>query len=282
LQYQKNIDAVKVKIDALTNTKVNLPRPDVPSFDGVDVTPPAFSVGNLEEQKAYFEGQRALFATTSDGYKAYTDIINNTQLKINEITGVEEVKTQLTDLSARMQYMQEVGAAVGASVADVFSGLTNNLLESFGLAKNGFEGFIGGLIQTVTKLIAMMLASAISQSIAGAAASGTATGPAAIFTTPAFIATAVGGVLAAFAAIPKFETGGIVGGNSMYGDKILARVNSGELILNNKQQKAVYAGMSSAVTASDVAVQIFGDLSVRGDELQLLLARTDKRNQRTR
>lgn len=282
LQYQRNIDVVKVKIDALTNTKVNLPRPDVPSFDGVDVTPPAFSVGNLEEQKAYFEGQRALFATTSDEYKAYTDIINNTQLKINEITGVEEVKTQLTDLSAKMQYMQEVGAAVGASVADVFSGLTNSLLDSFGLAKNGFEGFIGGLIQTVTKLIAMMLASAISQSIAGAAASGTATGPAAIFTTPAFIATAVGGVLAAFAAIPKFETGGIVGGNSMYGDKILARVNSGELILNNKQQKAVYASMNSAVTASDVAVQIMGDLSVRGDELKLLLARTDKRDKRVK
>jgi hypothetical protein len=42
----------------------------------------------------------------------------------------------------------------------------------------------------------MMLASSISQSIAGAAASGTATGPAAIFTTPAFIATtAVSGVM---------------------------------------------------------------------------------------
>jgi hypothetical protein len=34
------------------------------------------------------------------------------------------------------------------------------------------------------------------------------------FTTPAFIATAVSGVIAAFAGIPKFETGGIVGGAS--------------------------------------------------------------------
>lgn len=79
-----------------------------------------------------------------------------------------------------------------------------------------------------------------------------------------------------------FANGGIVGGSSFYGDKILARVNSGELILNNKQQKAVYAGMNSAVSASDVAVQIMGNLSVSGNELQLLLARTDKRNQRTR
>jgi len=36
-------------------------------------------------------------------------------------------------------------------------------------------------------------------------------------------------------AIP-FATGGIVGGTSYTGDKILARVNSGELILNQQQQ----------------------------------------------
>jgi hypothetical protein len=37
--------------------------------------------------------------------------------------------------------------------------------------------------------------------------------------------------------IPRFAQGGIVGGNSKTGDKILARVNSGELILNEKQQR---------------------------------------------
>jgi hypothetical protein len=63
-------------------------------------------------------------------------------------------------------------------------------------------------------MISMMLASSISQSIAGAAASGTATGPAAIFTTPAFIATtAVSGVMQPL-LVSKFETGGIVGGAS--------------------------------------------------------------------
>jgi hypothetical protein len=78
-----------------------------------------------------------------------------------------------------------------------------------------------------------------------------------------------------------FANGGIVGGSSFYGDKILARVNSGELILNNSQQKSVFGAMNKAVNASDVAVQIMGNLSVSGNELQLLLARTDKRNQRT-
>lgn len=79
-----------------------------------------------------------------------------------------------------------------------------------------------------------------------------------------------------------FANGGIVGGASFYGDKILARVNSGELVLNNKQQKAVYGAMSSAVNAGDVAVQIIGNLEVSGDKLQLIMSRTSNRNLRTR
>ena len=37
--------------------------------------------------------------------------------------------------------------------------------------------------------------------------------------------------------LPRFEKGGVVGGSSYHGDKILARVNSGELILNQQQQQ---------------------------------------------
>jgi len=39
---------------------------------------------------------------------------------------------------------------------------------------------------------------------------------------------------------PKFEQGGIVGGNSFSGDQITARVNSGEMILNKNQQGKLF------------------------------------------
>jgi len=39
---------------------------------------------------------------------------------------------------------------------------------------------------------------------------------------------------------PTFEYGGIVGGNSFTGDKITARVNSGEMILNQRQQAELW------------------------------------------
>lgn len=54
------------------------------------------------------------------------------------------------------------------------------------------------------------------------------------------IAAGVAAVVGALAAIGSFATGGIVGGNSKTGDKLLARVNSGEMILNSTQQSNLF------------------------------------------
>ncbi|MCR8874892.1 hypothetical protein [Phocaeicola barnesiae] len=56
---------------------------------------------------------------------------------------------------------------------------------------------------------------------------------------------AVASVLASLAALPKFEEGGIVGGNSFTGDNILARVNSGEMILNSGQQANLFSMLNN-------------------------------------
>jgi hypothetical protein len=178
-------------------------------------------------------------------------------------------------IAAQQMYSTVASSALPA-LTDAFAQMGDGVVASLGLAQNGFQGFIGGLTSTITKLIAMMLASSISQSIAGAAASGTATGPAAVFTTPAFIATAVGGVIAAFAAIPKFETGGVVGGSSFYGDKILARVNSSELILNQGQQKKLYGTMNSGGNQGDFKVST----KLIGSDMLLLIERAQNRKNR--
>lgn len=55
------------------------------------------------------------------------------------------------------------------------------------------------------------------------------------------IGGAIAGVLGLLASIPKFANGGIVGGSSIGGDKLIARVNSGEMILNNGQQSTLFS-----------------------------------------
>lgn len=50
------------------------------------------------------------------------------------------------------------------------------------------------------------------------------------------------------AQISAFETGGIVGGSSTFGDKKFVRVNSGEMILNQTQQAHLYSLINGAAT----------------------------------
>ena len=185
------------------------------------------------------------------------------------------VKVAIQETADELTEFQEVADQIGLGVGDAFENMSARFVESLGLAKTGFQGFVAGLVGTITKLISMLLANSIANAIAGATASGAATGPAAIFTTPAFITTAVSGVVAAFASIPKFEHGGIVGGSSFYGDKILARVNSGELILNQDQQKDVFGLM--AKSGSNV---IIPDARIKGEDIIIAYKRAEKKRNR--
>ena len=55
--------------------------------------------------------------------------------------------------------------------------------------------------------------------------------------------TAIAAIAAVFAAMmsaPSFSTGGILTGNSFVGDNMIAKVNSGEMILNSRQQRNLF------------------------------------------
>lgn len=61
---------------------------------------------------------------------------------------------------------------------------------------------------------------------------------------------AVASFLAAIAAIPKFANGGIVDSPFGVGDRVLARVNGGEMILNRHQQSNLFNLLNNGGTAS--------------------------------
>ena len=178
----------------------------------------------------------------------------------------EEAMANVLGFKVALEDLAEVSEMVGQGVANAFDSMSMGLVESLGLAKDGFEGFIGGLITTVLKLISMMLAQSISQAIAGATASGAATGPAAIFTTPAFIATAVGGVMSAFAAIPKFADGGIVSGTTLgvmgeytgakQNPEVIAPLNKLEAMIGGKQAQQVNVGGEFRIQGQDLVVAL--------------------------
>ena len=109
---------------------------------------------------------------------------------------------------------------------------------------------------------------------AGASAAKTIPFPASLIA----IGAAISAVLAAFAMIPRFEKGGIVGGGSPKGDKILARLNSGEMILNKNQQGTLYGLLNSRSRNSHIT----GEFKVRGRDLMAAIDNNNKFRQRTR
>lgn len=63
--------------------------------------------------------------------------------------------------------------------------------------------------------------------------------------------------------ISKFATGGIVGGNQTSGDKVLVRVNSGEMILNAAQQARLFA-IANGAAVQGVSVNTAGLQGIGG------------------
>lgn len=176
----------------------------------------------------------------SEQLKFLTDKEHKIQLSIDEkkqsaiAQNVDEIKTQYNDLGAAAQ-----------SVGNVFSSLGNVTNDSFMQMIGSISGAVSSILPEIGKLVAANQAAAISSGTASAAAMPF---PANLIS----IATIVSSILGVFSSLslPKFESGGVVGGNSFHGDKILARLNSGELVLNKHQQNRLYNTLQQGTTSS--------------------------------
>ena len=80
------------------------------------------------------------------------------------------------------------------------------------------------------------------------------------------IAAGVAAVVAALASVSgAFANGGIVGGSSPSGDKLLARVNSGEMILNGAQQSRLFNFINGVTPFADGGIVYGPTLSIMGE-----------------
>ncbi len=228
-----------------------------------------------ELQKVFADtGANVDIAKQNAVLESFNNTLNDNYNKWLEID--DNLDPAIESMAQKMERIKEVSKAVGQEVQSAFNSLANGVVDSLGLANDGFQGFVKGLVGTIAKLISMMLAQSISQAIAGATSSGLATGPAAVFTTPGFIATAVGGVLSAFAAIPKFANGGLVSGPTLglMGEYSGARSNP-EVIAPLDKLKGM---ISDSVGAGNAGGRLTA--MVRGRDLLFVLDRQKQYNGR--
>lgn len=157
----------------------------------------------------------------------------------DEIVNVQEQQSKLGSTAAKLTEertaLENNSEAWGyySQMLDSTSNALNILGDSQAAQIAQFGLNTAALIADCIKTIAAMQAQAL--------AAGTASGAKLPFPANiAAIATIVGTVASIFASLPKFADGGIVGGGSMYGDKVLLRANSGEMLINRRQQSNLF------------------------------------------
>jgi hypothetical protein len=83
------------------------------------------------------------------------------------------------------------------------------------------------------------------------------------------IAAGIAAVIAGIAMIGSFADGGVIGGNSFHGDKMFAKVNAGEMILNGKQQGNLFRLLDSGNVASTNTTSV---VKIKGSDLYVALS----------
>ena len=82
-------------------------------------------------------------------------------------------------------------------------------------------------------------------------------------------------LITAAAALPAFANGGIIGGTKYIGDQNLARVNSGEMIMNGTQQKHLWDAISNNRLGNALGGKV--EFEISGQKLKGVLNNYDKK-----
>ena len=198
-----------------------------------------------------FKLNKEKFSKSIEGLAATGDLSDRFKLTIPPIEGLEGVKGLKTAYELAREAMIK-----GQETAIENSQAFEELGMSFGALGNAIGGtagaFIGALgdiaatiASTIGSIISLMMAKGVSSAMDLpfpanlAAAASVIAGLASVITT------------IKSAASVKYAQGGIVGGGSYVGDKQIAYVNSGEMILNQGQQGRLWNMINGNSTIGD-------------------------------
>ena len=173
-----------------------------------------------------------LSAGDTEGKNPIGDVaILNDEMQQKKIKNINE------EAEAYYKYrseLQETSVAI-SSIGSAFQSLGGLMGESASDWMN-WAGNMTNAISSVLPVMRQLVDGNSAVAISGSAASAASTPFIGWIQAVSAVATMVG----LMANLPKFEQGGIVPGGMYAGDKVLARVNSGEMILNKSQQNNLY------------------------------------------
>lgn len=283
-QLQAEKDLIKTKEDAAKAAKDKVAAEEATKKATEKKDRPEGSIAEIDYQIRELQ-QNLITATTTQARVAVQETINELQAKKIRLQAEVEttifqkgktapgfVENKTPDLSS-MAGGIEMGKFEMPSIqknideANDYAASIADIASAFGMLTGAAQDDQAAMAQWALQAIAN-IANVISQTMSlamarGAASAAEAPWPANIGAIASVMAT----LISTFASFPKFADGGIVGGSSYFGDKLLARVNSGELILNQKQQESLYH-MTEEDRGGGVTI---GFDRVRGSDIYLAL-----------
>ena len=180
------------------------------------------AIDKIGEGSADFFDYISLLTCTIDTVMSLIDTVNTMQQIMQQLSNAEKIynETKIEGDSKIIASEVSKATAIETSEATIASAVTAAELEKTAAVVAGCE--------TRAAAYQTEMAAAAAAANAWAGIYGVALAAAEIAGMEALIAAA---------SIPKFASGGILGGSSRTGDKLLFRGNSGEVILNDRQQK---------------------------------------------
>lgn len=175
------------------------------------------SVAN-EEEKKYLNEQIAI-------WRKYADELDGVSLRKKKIKKMEQ---DFNDVGTSLEKIGNISDSTFGAMLNYLGGVT----VAVGAAIPAIDAMINAKNQE---------ANANTKAAASGAASSVASIP---FVGAMMAAAAVATVIAAIMSVPSFAEGGVIGGNN-YMDGITARVSSGEMIMNEADQKKLYNAIHS-------------------------------------
>ena len=231
--------------------------------------------GSIAEAKAKLRELQEAYemATTSVAREEFAAAIEAQKNEIDKLTGAfdnlggaatgagSNIEMSLSDagnsISNIAGSLENMGATGASAISDVITKFLS-LVEVIQMVSAAQEAAAAAAIASNTAEAASSSTKASADSSA-AVAGATKSGASMPFPYNLLAITAgVAAVVAALANMQKFATGGIVGGTSFFGDQTLARVNSGEMILNRAQQANLFKMVNQGGGGGNVTFRIRG------------------------
>lgn len=270
---------VNVKVNDIVNTPYNSPFPDTLEND---YNAGKLSINQqIADSEKYYEAHYANFRKqfealkellfsgelNEDSKKVVKDKLHDTYENMEKArklyTELQHLKESYEKEDNRVSFMNSMANDYATfktqieGIQNLINALGDSNLTTLTKMADGMGALGAGAIvagQAISQLGANskmakvgLVASAIGQIIVGySLAVSDAAKKLGWFGWIAASLSGLGIVASTISQLKGYNTGGIIEGNSIHGDKVLARVNSGEMVLNKRQQSNLFRQLNNA------------------------------------